>query len=408
MRFKTGLFILTGLSLAAAVYSEPGHVDSKTRPMQIELQVVRVFDPLLPVLSDQDLQQVLQSSREVIEHKLGRDVTLSFVDAGKVDLDAFFHSVSYQEDRVFKMIKHWRHRPELADQDPLLHSSRFRKTAIAFLKHYKIEKLQGFFPDQPIHNYNQAFAALHQTYNKKIQWLKQRTNNRGQLVWRQKPGQSYVHWLGLMHAQKKYDIVITNSLIVFDLMSEPYPHSIAKHAKVGGSSFSSPARMALGGRSLLVNIIEEYGQIEGVSKQRSIKRSLRNQMLGGFLLAHEFGHAFYLLPDFYDHPADCLMNSAMENMDALAGYRLLLNNNQPCKQCYPWVKSKRLVLHAEQSLAGQNYLQAGRLFEAAIRGVPSRIDGSRRHYIQGLREKAIAAYLQAGHNAEALRLESEK
>ena len=46
-----------------------------------------------------------------------------------------------------------------------------------------------------------------------------------------------------MKNQRDYDIIITNTLIVYDNFLEPYPHAVLRYAKVGGSSFKSPARI---------------------------------------------------------------------------------------------------------------------------------------------------------------------
>jgi hypothetical protein len=201
-----------------------------------------------------------------------------------------------------------------------------------------------------------------------------------------------------MWNQNQYDIVFTNGLIIYDHLSEPYPHAISKHAKVGGASFISPKRTVLDGRSLMVNIFEEYGNIQGIcnSIEKSSKE-LKNKILGGLYFAHEFGHAFYMIPDVYDHGDTCLMNSSFQNLDNVKGYNLLISDLSACHKCKPWLIAKEAIIEAGLAYKNLDYNRAAKLYINGANETPKLVDGRYELYIKGIYEKALISFQKANN-----------
>ena len=385
----------------------------KKRP-KVTLEVIRAFDSRLPTLSNEDMNEVLAEAKKVIKMKLGDHVDISFHDNGTISLDELFSSVDYSNNELYTQLKEWKYDLKRGKNMPFLKSKKFENSIVRFLKGYDLEKLRGFFPGRNIGSYEGMAVALMDAWHDKIKWLKKlKTKDGDFLVAKSKDGsakkyQSYVEWQGFMHEQGKYDVVFTNSLIILDILSEPYPHAITKHSKVGGSSFTSPKREYFDGRSLLVNILEEYGEVKGISITKSSKRfdekgneisrkktennSLKNKILGGFLFAHEFGHAFYMIPDVYDHEDHCLMNSNNEQIDAEKGYLALFKNPVICKHCHPWLDAKIVAVKARIEFDRQNYEVAAELYLESAAATPEKLDADRTVYLKSLYVKAQEAY----------------
>jgi hypothetical protein len=208
-----------------------------------------------------------------------------------------------------------------------------------------------------------------------------------------------------MSTQTDYDIVVTNSLIVYDKFTRPYPHTVLKHAKVGGGAFESPGRRVLDGHSMVVNFLEDSGAVPELSGDlQGLSRSERNKILAGFLFAHELGHAFFFIPDVYDHGDDCLMNSSFENLSHRKGYELLTRSRNPCRPCGPYVAAKEQALAAERALARRDPAATGAHFEKAAELTPRWLDTDVGAYLMDLYERAWAAYQAVGDEESAERI----
>jgi len=358
----------------------------------VTLEVIRAIDHRLPTLSDEDMKQILDEAKRIIYIKLGDKIEIDFHDNGTISLPNLFKNYQYQSSKFYKDLKDWKYNlnnPPDLDKD--------KKYIIDFLKQWELDSLKDFFPDRQIRSYDDFYKILTITYHKKIKWLKSLKTYNGANLIIQPPVsfQSYVEWLSLMWYQDKYDIIFTNTLIVYDLFSEPYPHTICKHAKAGGSSCSSPKRKPLDGRSLVVNIFEEYGNIEGIKPATDVPKATKNKILGGFYFAHEFGHAFYYIPDVYDHSNACLMNSSLSNMEGLKGYNAIISNLSMCQKCQPWIIAKEYVICAQNAYRKKDYARSGNMYIQAVSKTPKIIDGDYNGYVIGLYEKALDAYTKA-------------
>ena len=396
MKCGAFLFCSFGLSLfGLCAGSACSKADGRTK---IVLEVVRSFDERLPFLSDSDMAAVLAEGQAVIAAKLAGDVSLSFRDNGRLSAAALFQEVPYQSTDFYRSIAPFRYDFRRGRASPMYRSVAYRRSLDAFLRAWSLPALAKFFPKDRVRTYAEAADATLRVYHEKLDWLKTLKAPDGSPLLQRPavPYQSYTEWLAMMRAQKRFDVVFTNTLVVLDTANNPYPHSITKHAKVGGSSFDSPARTVMGGRSVMVNTLEEFGGIAGISRERKVSPDKRNKLVGAVLFAHEFAHAFYLIPDVYDHPASCLMNSTMENLDMEKAYELLWSDRKPCPLCRPYVHSKTLEIRAVALLKSGNYARAGELCLEAARTLPQKLDTDRDARLATLRTCARSAFLRAG------------
>ncbi len=374
----------------------------------LTLEVVRAFDSRLPVLSDADMREVIAEGQRQIASRLAGGLEIRIRDRGSLDVADLFRRVTYRETDFYKALSPYRYDRKLGAQSPIFRDPVYQAKLDRFLRDWSVKSLAGFYPGQRVRNYAEAREATLRVYHERIGWLGTlRTAGGAPLVLPEPVAyQSYTDWLGLMYAQKEYDIVFTNTLIVLDTALTPYPHSITKHAKVGGSSFDSPAREAMGGRSLLVNTIEEFGGVPGLSRTRNVDAQKRNRLVGAILFAHEFAHAFYLIPDVYDHPPSCLMNSNFDNLDLEQAYEVLVKNPGACPKCQPYVESKSLEVKGRAALRAGRFREAGEQCRRAADILPEKLDSDRAARLATLRQCARDGYARAGDVARVRELEA--
>jgi len=378
-------------------YSQSGSTftpaDQESR--KVTLDVIRAFDMRLPILSDDDLETVLEEAKRMISIKLVNGIKINFRDNGIIPLEDLFIDKSYRKGNFYKKLSTWQYDMNQGENLPLFNKRVFKKRIIRFLRQWDINSLRDFFPDKAISSYEDVFYNLMSVYHSKIKWLKTlKITDNEKLVIEPLPSyQSFIEWMGYMWNQNQYDIVFTNGIIIYDHLSEPYPHAICKHAKVGGASFFSPKRTVLDGRILMVNIFEEYGNIQGICNSiEQSSKELKNKILGSFYFAHEFGHAFYMIPDVYDHGDTCLMNSSIQNLDNVTGYNLLISDLSACHKCKPWLIAKEFIIKAGLAYKNLDYNGAAELYIKGANETPKLIDGKYKFYIKGIYEKALISF----------------
>ena len=367
-----------------------------------ELEVLRVMDDRLPGLNDEDMKEILAEAERILKAKLGNESKFKFKDNGTAAAKDFFSGRNYKNSNSYKENRNWKLNIQSNKKEirKYLSQQKILKNTSHFLKDWSLDSLNQFFPGSK--TYDQAAKNLNAVYSEKIEWLKSlKVEEKDSLViLPPEDFQSYVEWLTLMFEQNQYDIIFTNSLIINDYIASPYPHTISKHAKIGGSSFISPKRNAMAGASLLVSTLEDFGRIKGLSSPLEIERQERNRIIGGFLLAHEIGHAFYKIPDVYDHTDSCLMNSKWEKLNSVDGYRLLASDMSPCPYCKKWEQSKNLYIDGLEFQMKNDQLEAGKAFLKSAEILPERIDGDRKAYYNFLMTNAETALKKSGRDIQ--------
>ena len=142
--------------------------------------------------------------------------------------------------------------------------------------------------------------------------------------------------------QEDSDVVLTNTFILSDLLTEPHPHSVFGKAKIGGIAMPSPHRSALGGQVLLATTFGIDTKVAALSELGGKPATFdeRAQILGAYLLAHEVAHAFFGIPDVFDHPLGCLMTSR-PGATYRDGIEELEAHPTPCPRCQPYVQARK-------------------------------------------------------------------
>jgi hypothetical protein len=405
---KNKLFLLyVGITIFAACAGS-GVEKSDELPLSppdiviIKLDIVRAFDMRLPVISETDFRQILSGAESVLTVKFGGIIQFEFTDHGQIPVDELFKDQSYRNSKLYQSWKPYKYDIQLGKNMPVFSDPAYLKKAADFLKMYSMESLGKYFPGVTLKDYDHAAELLIDTYQRKVEWLKTLKTAKGVslLIKNQPPQQSFIEWYAMMSAQDKYDIVIANSLIVYDLITSPYPHTVCKHAKAGGASFSSPARDAFGGNSVMINILEDYGNIPGISADyQDIAPETKNKIIGAILLAHEIGHAYFHIPDVYDHPVSCLMNTPNGDVSNPELYAMLIADMTPCPKCKPWVDAKLYSIMADNETddvkKGDLYIICAEK-TAGLMGKDLKNFYDQKVYIAGLFNKALAAYQKAG------------
>lgn len=377
----------------------PWELNNKGIP-SVKLEVIRALDERLPTLSDRDMNQILNEAKRIVRMKLGSHIDFHFHDNGIISLDELFKDKSYRNTARYRKLNRDRYDLERGPDMPYLKEEKFKKRVIKFLKRWDLKDLTGFFPDQTIINYDDVYNNLFRVYHQRVSHLKTLRTPNGNLLLKSPlpPYQSYVEWGSFLRYQDRYDIIFTNTLIMADLMSEPYPHSVLKHAKIGGGGFLCPKCTAFNGNTVMISTIEEHGNIKGLSDMdKNISRELKNKVIGGFLLAHEIGHALYLLPDVYDHGDMCLMSSSLSNFDYVKGYNLLLSDPTACSKCLQDVRTAESIIYGKLAYKDGAYNKAADFYLEGAGKMPSKIGDYVNWYKWCIYQRALELYEKIGH-----------
>jgi len=382
--------IITAVSRRYALYAD------EAEEYTVKLNVIRAFDYNLPVIADEDFYQILAEALRVINAGFLSGINLEFVDNGEVSIQDFFSSCDYRETEYYRSLAELRYDLQ---EPPDFSKSKYREALLEYLSLWDIELLRGFYPDKSIETYDDFYELLTETYTEKMEYLRDLAGAGGSPVIT--PGKDYhsrAGWTARMRSEKKYDIVITNALIAADIISRPNIRSILKDAKIGSEGFLSPELKPFSGMSLMVNIIEYYGGLEGISPKADIPRELKNRIIGVCSLAREFGHTFFRIPDVNDHPPGCLMNTGFHAVDDAEAYRKLSEALEPCAECHPWIEAKRRVIIGEYYDDLGEYDFAGTAYISALGRTPSNINGDYSDYRRHLLIRAREAYKKAGYS----------
>ncbi len=277
----------------------------------------------------------------------------------------------------------------------------FVTQAKRFLKRWDLGSIRGFVdkPGVAIDAYDDAYNYYRQHYTEAVRSLQGLKTPAGTpLVEPTKTSaRSFVGWLCALKRQDDYDVILTNTFILADLMTEPHPHSVFGKAKIGGIAVHSPNRTALGAQVLLATTFGIDTQIASLSELNGAPASVdeRAEILGAYLLAHEIAHAVFGIPDVFDHPPGCLMTSrpGASYRDGLAELRAY---PRPCPKCRPYVESRGLLADARAQLdAGQPAL-AARRGRRAIAMLPKHFHGRRRARLSEMSVVVSRAYAALG------------
>jgi hypothetical protein len=370
--------------------------------MSIDVAVLN--DLRLPALSDEDIKLVLAETKATLKQKFGLD-NLTFNTRGSQSVDQFFLKYLNRNSPRFKQYDAVRYRFfQKNDYTP------YKDRIIKFLGRYKVWDLADFFPGKKdsLKTYEDIVPVLMDTWYKKVSdlenlklrngtWLISRGNN---------SFQSYANWLAVMGEQDAYDLVIANTFIVYDVLTEPYPHVVTRLAKVGGSSFESPKRKGFGGSSAMFNTFEMLTDIpyfKGAYTNRGLTIKDWDRIIGAYVVAHELGHMLFLIPDVYNHDRGCLMDSSYENLDYVSGYQIIKQNPEPCTKCQPYVDARNMFFSAESKYNSGDFAGAAEDYRLSAKMSPDKLDIDYTPYMALLYARAAQSYFKAGNRDNAVR-----
>ena len=385
-----------------AVVPVPSSGSVKRRAM-VTLHVVRVLDSELATITDRDMSTILAVAKETLAEKLEFS-GLRFVDHGAITVEQFFARYFDPHGACAQRLAPWRYDPW---SEPDFDAA--RPDMLRFLKRWGLDELRSFFPPEKargITSYEVLLDKLIPVYRHKVAIIRQLrlTSGLGLFAPAKAPMRSYVNWICAVRAQDRYDVILTNEFLLYDLITEPYPHSIFKKCKVGGASLRSPTRTAMPGRALFASTFGMESDLPFFAEDpdNTLSRTERQRITGMFILAHELGHALFKLPDFYDHPPQCLMTTRAET-DYISGYRDLLKHPGPCPSCRPYIAARQEYFNARELLAKGRFDEAIAAFKRVVKQTPKHIDGSYRAYLADIGVNIATAFWRAGHRTKARR-----
>ena len=413
MRLRRAPLILAGLAAvgllgaAGALIANPafGPAGPLLNQSSTTLVVALVEDPDFPPLDERLVQKALRFAQAEFRTRFAAEPPRMSVRY-RFPVDSFVSLYARADDPrcrdLFAARYTGRGPAELAP---------FRDRALRFLKRWDVGAIRGFIDDKSteIRSHQDAYNFYVARYTAAVRSLQDLKTPAGTpLVEPDRvSARSYVAWLCALKRQADYDVIITNTFIVADLMTEPHPHSVFGKAKIGGIAVRSPSRPALGGQVLLATTFGIDTKLPSLSELDGVPASVdeRAEILGAYLLAHEIAHAVFGIPDVFDHPEGCLMTSrpGASYRDGLAELRAF---PRPCPRCRPYVESRGLLSDARAQLAAGRPAAAVRKARRAIAILPKHFHGRRNSRLSELSVLVSQAYAAQGRTKRAKRYAS--
>lgn len=188
---------------------------------------------------------------------------------------------------------------------------------------------------------------------------------------------SAMAWMAACYEDSRAEVYITPAALLYDDQSRPHPHRIMAAGPMGGTSLEIKSEGFHEGRGALVSSfwsLETAGLLRG-DGTASLGKRQRAELLGKYILGHELGHTIFKIPDFYDHPDECLMTTRPSDMDPISGLKRLDMNPGRCPKCQPYISMMVQHWKGEESRQKQDWDLARRYFEKALELAPEKLDG---------------------------------
>lgn len=363
---------------------------------QLELKVAIVQDPDFPPLEPELARAALIHASDELGRRFGvRAPTLDVIN--EYTLSGFLGAYALPVDPACRPLYDARYRGGGATE-----LARHKGTATKFLERWPLDSLAGFIPEPErasVKTHDDVYAYYVKKYVRTVEAMRGlRTPGGTPLVEPDRSARrSFVAWTCALLRQRSYDVILTNTFILADLMTEPHPHAVFGKAKIGGIAARSPARAALGGQALLATTfgidtpLAEFRELPG--EPPSFEE--RAKILGVYLLAHEIAHAVFGIPDVFDHPSGCLMTSrpGATYRDGLAE---LEANATPCPRCRPYVESRAAFDRADRLYREGQYQAASAAVLTAAKLLPQHFHGGRKKRMAQIMVIGSRAYRALG------------
>jgi tetratricopeptide (TPR) repeat protein len=285
-----------------------------------------------------------------------------------------------------------------------------KPAAIRFFQKWPLPSLLGFFDETErasIKTYDDVYEHYKKRYVRTIESMSQlRTPTGSPLVEPDKSARrSFVAWTCALLRQKDFDVVLTNTFILADLLTEPHPHAVFGKAKIGGIAARSPARRVLDGQALLATTFGIDTKLRELAELPDGPASIeeRARILGIYLLAHEISHAVFGIPDVFDHPKGCLMTTR-PGFTYRDGLKELEENPSPCPRCRPYVEARAAFDRAQRLFGEERFEAAVAAATGALKLLPEQFHGGRKKRMAEIVLVASKAYFELGKSKQATSL----
>jgi tetratricopeptide (TPR) repeat protein len=370
---------------------------------RLVLDVLLVNDPDFPAVTAQSADTILRAARDTLADKLSFP-NVEFRIIGESTVADFIRRNVPEKDVCslhFEPLRVRFGKRAARDVDP--------KLVDEFLSRWSVESLAAFFPEKDragLTSYEAIRTKLLEEFDRKVAMIAgfQDENGDSLLAPDKLEQRSYVSWICAIRNQNEADFILTNEFILYDLASEPYPHSIFQKCKMGGASLLSPKRRAIHRRALVASTFSMFTELpffveNGVEWLTTRERL---EVIGTFIVAHEMGHAVFKIPDFYDHPPECLMTTKFET-GYVSGWRELGAHPGPCPDCQLYVDAKNHVFLAYAARMEGQFDDVIKNLKIAIRKTPKHTDGSYLRYIADLSVQIAETFAAKGSDKQAKR-----
>jgi hypothetical protein len=373
------------------------------RHPRLQLEVLLVNDPDFPPVTEDSARRILSSAQNTLADKLAFP-NVDFQIVGETSVAEFIARNTNPKDVCSLQFEPLRVRigkRSASEVEPKLVND--------FLSRWSVESLAAFFPAAQragLTTYEKIGAKLLEEFDRKVAMIAgfELDNGESLLPAAKLDHRSYVSWICAIRNQDEADFILTNEFILYDLASEPYPHSIFQKCKMGGASLLSPKRRAIHRRALVASTFSMVTNIPFFIEEGAewLTTRERLEVIGTFIVAHEMGHAVFKIPDFYDHPPECLMTTKYET-GYVSGWRELKAHPGPCPDCQPYVDAKRHVFLAQEARMDGKLDEVIKNLKIAIRKTPKHTDGSYLRYVADLSVQIAEAFAAQGNNRQARR-----
>jgi hypothetical protein len=373
------------------------------RRPRLQLEVLLVNDPDFPPVTEDSARRILSSARHTLADKLAFP-NVEFRIVGETSVADFIGRNTNPNDACSRQFEPLRVRVgqrAAREVEPKLVND--------FLSRWSVESLAAFFPVAQrvgLTTYGKIREKLLEEFDRKVAVIAgfKLDNGESLLSAAKLDHRSYVSWICAIRNQNEADFVLTNEFILYDLASEPYPHSIFQKCKMGGASLLSPKRRAIHRRALVASTFSMVTDIPFFIEEGAewLTTRERLEVIGTFIVAHEMGHAVFKIPDFYDHPPECLMTTKFET-GYVSGWRELKAHPGPCPDCQPYVDAKRHVFLAHEARMDGKLDEVIKNLKIAIRKTPKHTDGSYLRYVADLSVQIAETFAAKGDPKQARR-----
>lgn len=283
---------------------------------------------------------------------------------------------------------------------------RYKDKTVRFWEKWSLEELKGFVPEErraKITSHADLFPYYAERYVGRVEKLRGlKTPSGNPLVEPASWARSHVAWNCALQRQRDVDLVVTNTFLLADFLTEPHPHAVFGKLKIGGIAGPNPSRQVLGGQALLASTFGVDTDLSELSEMPGNKATFeeRAKILGAFLVAHEIAHAIFGIPDVFDHPAGCLMTTR-PGETYRDGLRVLAENPVPCPRCQPYVEARKLFEEGYAAHAAGRHAEATRILSRAGTQLPKHFAGGQRRRLAEITLISSQAYLAQGNEGRA-------